>query len=113
MTTFAALFGGLPIALGQGAGSELRRPLGIAIVGGLVGVAMADPLHDADHLSLSRTLCALGRPPVSAVARGGRRWQATARPALAARAPSGARVIRSTARHQAPSKRSELYLIAS
>ena len=35
MTTFAALFGGLPIALGQGAGSELRRPLGIAIVGGL------------------------------------------------------------------------------
>ena len=36
MTTFAALFGGLPIALGQGAGSELRRPLGIAIVGGLL-----------------------------------------------------------------------------
>jgi multidrug efflux pump subunit AcrB len=35
MTTFAALFGSLPIALGQGAGSELRRPLGIAIVGGL------------------------------------------------------------------------------
>ncbi len=72
MTTFAALFGGLPIALGQGAGSELRRPLGIAIVGGLARVAMADPLHDADHLSLSRTLCALGRPPVSAVAHGGR-----------------------------------------
>jgi hydrophobe/amphiphile efflux-1 (HAE1) family protein len=36
MTTFAALFGGLPIALGYGAGSELRRPLGIAIVGGLL-----------------------------------------------------------------------------
>jgi len=36
MTTFAALFGALPIALGQGAGSELRRPLGIAIVGGLL-----------------------------------------------------------------------------
>src|SRR5438105_2369086 len=36
MTTMAALFGGLPIALGQGAGSELRRPLGIAIVGGLI-----------------------------------------------------------------------------
>jgi hydrophobe/amphiphile efflux-1 (HAE1) family protein len=35
MTTFAALFGAMPIALGQGAGSELRRPLGIAIVGGL------------------------------------------------------------------------------
>jgi hydrophobe/amphiphile efflux-1 (HAE1) family protein len=36
MTTFAALFGGLPIALGGGAGSELRRPLGIAMVGGLL-----------------------------------------------------------------------------
>jgi multidrug efflux pump subunit AcrB len=32
----AALFGGLPIALGYGAGSELRRPLGVAIVGGLI-----------------------------------------------------------------------------
>src|SRR5262249_8659993 len=36
MTTMAALFGGLPLALGTGAGSELRRPLGIAIVGGLL-----------------------------------------------------------------------------
>ncbi len=36
MTTMCALFGGLPLALGQGAGSELRRPLGIAIVGGLL-----------------------------------------------------------------------------
>ncbi|MGA2582906.1 MAG: multidrug efflux RND transporter permease subunit [Tepidisphaeraceae bacterium] len=36
MTTFAALFGGLPLALGTGVGSELRRPLGIAIVGGLI-----------------------------------------------------------------------------
>src|SRR5437762_2139060 len=36
MTTFAALFGGLPIAIGGGAGSELRRPLGVAIVGGLL-----------------------------------------------------------------------------
>src|SRR5207237_9850548 len=35
MTTFAALFGGLPLALGNGVGAELRRPLGIAIVGGL------------------------------------------------------------------------------
>ena len=35
MTTMAALFGGLPLALGTGPGSELRRPLGIAIVGGL------------------------------------------------------------------------------
>jgi multidrug efflux pump len=36
MTTFAALFGGLPLAFGNGVGSELRRPLGIAIVGGLL-----------------------------------------------------------------------------
>jgi len=36
MTTFAALLGGLPLALGTGAGSELRRPLGIVIVGGLL-----------------------------------------------------------------------------
>ncbi len=36
MTTMAALFGALPLALGRGIGSELRRPLGIAIVGGLV-----------------------------------------------------------------------------
>ena len=36
MTTMAALFGGLPLALGRGIGSEFRRPLGIAIVGGLI-----------------------------------------------------------------------------
>ncbi|WP_394839321.1 multidrug efflux RND transporter permease subunit [Pendulispora rubella] len=36
MTTLAALLGGLPLALGHGMGSELRRPLGIAIVGGLL-----------------------------------------------------------------------------
>ena len=36
MTTMAALLGGLPLALGHGEGSEMRRPLGMAIVGGLV-----------------------------------------------------------------------------
>jgi hydrophobe/amphiphile efflux-1 (HAE1) family protein len=36
MTTMSALLAGLPLALGQGAGSELRRPMGIAIVGGLL-----------------------------------------------------------------------------
>jgi multidrug efflux pump len=35
MTTMAALLGGLPLALGSGTGSELRRPLGITIIGGL------------------------------------------------------------------------------
>jgi hypothetical protein len=36
MTTLAALLGGLPLAFGTGTGSELRRPLGISIVGGLL-----------------------------------------------------------------------------
>jgi multidrug efflux pump len=36
MTTMAALFGALPLALGMGVGSELRRPLGITIIGGLI-----------------------------------------------------------------------------
>jgi HAE1 family hydrophobic/amphiphilic exporter-1 len=36
MTTMAALMGTLPIALGWGAGAEARRPLGLAVVGGLV-----------------------------------------------------------------------------
>ncbi len=36
MTTMAALLGGVPLAIGTGMGSELRRPLGIAIVGGLI-----------------------------------------------------------------------------
>jgi hydrophobic/amphiphilic exporter-1 (mainly G- bacteria), HAE1 family len=36
MTTFAAIFGSLPIALGTGAGAELRQPLGVAVVGGLL-----------------------------------------------------------------------------
>ena len=36
MTTLAALLGALPLALGRGVGSELRRPLGLAIVGGLI-----------------------------------------------------------------------------
>jgi multidrug efflux pump len=36
MTTMAALLGGLPLAMGTGMGAELRRPLGLAIVGGLI-----------------------------------------------------------------------------
>jgi len=36
MTTVAALFGALPIALGDGDGAEARQPLGVAVVGGLV-----------------------------------------------------------------------------
>lgn len=36
MTTLAALFGAVPLAVGRGDGAELRQPLGIAIVGGLI-----------------------------------------------------------------------------
>jgi hydrophobic/amphiphilic exporter-1 (mainly G- bacteria), HAE1 family len=36
MTSLAAIFGALPIALGAGAGAELRQPLGVAVVGGLL-----------------------------------------------------------------------------
>jgi multidrug efflux pump len=36
MTTMAALLGAVPLALGNGVGSELRRPLGISIIGGLI-----------------------------------------------------------------------------
>ncbi|HRX52988.1 MAG TPA: efflux RND transporter permease subunit [Verrucomicrobiales bacterium] len=45
MTTMAALLGALPLMLAQGSGAELRRPLGLVIVGGLVGWAFiaADP----------------------------------------------------------------------
>jgi hydrophobe/amphiphile efflux-1 (HAE1) family protein len=63
MTTFAALFGSLPIALGQGAGSELRRPLGIAIVGGLL-VSQWLTLYTTPviYLYLERFACWVGRP---------------------------------------------------
>src|SRR4030095_10350251 len=46
MTTMAALFGGLPLALGGGGGFELRRPLGIAIVGGLIFSQMLTLYHN-------------------------------------------------------------------
>jgi multidrug efflux pump subunit AcrB len=36
MTTMAAMLGAMPLAFGHGVGSELRRPLGITIVGGLI-----------------------------------------------------------------------------
>jgi multidrug efflux pump subunit AcrB len=55
MTTMAALLGALPLALGTGAGSELRRPLGITIVGGLI-VSQALTLYTTPvvYVSLER-----------------------------------------------------------
>ena len=69
MTTFAAIFGALPIALGTGAGAELRQPLGVAVVGGLLSVATADALHHAGDLPLPRPLRPHAQAPARAAAR--------------------------------------------
>jgi Cu/Ag efflux pump CusA len=75
MTTMAALLGALPLALGTGIGSELRRPLGIAIVGGLI-VSQALTLYttpvvylyfDRARLWWVRARSRHGRPRPSAV----------------------------------------------
>ena len=61
MTTMAALLGALPLALQRGTGSELRRPLGIAIVGGLL-LSQYHPLHHPGRLSLPGPPGPLGPP---------------------------------------------------
>ena len=84
MTTLAAMLGALPMLLGTGTGSELRRPLGLAIIGGLAGEPDADAVHHAGHLSVLR-------PPVA------QRFGAKARE----RAPGGCAREHSGALHQA------------
>ena len=56
MTTMAALLGALPLAVGMGVGSELRRPLGIAIVGGLI-VSQALTLYTTPVVYLCLDRC--------------------------------------------------------
>jgi multidrug efflux pump subunit AcrB len=68
MTTMAALLAGLPLALGSGTGSELRRPLGITIVGGLL-VSQVLTLYTTPVIYLFMDRFAL-KPKESAAAEG-------------------------------------------
>jgi hypothetical protein len=66
LTTMTAMLGGVPLPVGGGTGSELRQPLGITIVGGLIGQPGADAVHDPGYLSLFGPAAALGGADVAA-----------------------------------------------
>ena len=60
MTAGAAMLAGVPLALGSGTGSELRQPLGYAMVGGLALSQLLTPLYDAGSSSSTSTACRTG-----------------------------------------------------
>ena len=67
MTTMAAMFGALPLALGTGTGSELRRPLGISMLGGLItSQTLTLFTTPVVYLYMDRLRAVLGRLPVKA-----------------------------------------------
>lgn len=65
MTTLAALLGALPLMLSTGVGAELRRPLGIGMVGGLM-LSRTDVIHHAGDLSAVRPAIAVYEEPLPA-----------------------------------------------
>jgi multidrug efflux pump len=66
MTTMAAMLGGIPLALGGGTGAELRRPLGISIVGGLIfSQALTLFTTPVVYLAFDRLAKRLGQPSVA------------------------------------------------
>ncbi|MGH8095487.1 MAG: multidrug efflux RND transporter permease subunit [Chthoniobacterales bacterium] len=73
MTTLAAMFGALPLAIGMGVGSELRQPLGIAIVGGLI-VSQILTLYTTPVIYLALDRLRVRKKRVDKAAKGGGDW---------------------------------------
>jgi multidrug efflux pump len=77
MTTFAAIFGAVPLALGTGDGAELRQPLGIAIVGGLI-LSQLLTLYTTPVVFVLMDRLSRARLPTRWLRRGAARRRATA-----------------------------------
>ena len=64
MTTSAAILGAVPLAISFGNAAELRRPLGVALVGGLIVSQLMTSLHNARALSFYGASCAMVSAPI-------------------------------------------------